>query len=72
MDDPCTKLLLASSEGDYMEKLIEQSSQRWLDAVDSALARNRSTFATLPMIRITGSLSLVDKLEAKGYTVHAP
>lgn len=72
MEDPCTRLLLASTEGGYAEKLIEQSSQRWLEAAESALARNRTTFSTLPMIRITGALSLVDKLEARGYTVHAP
>ena len=72
MDDPCTKLLLASSEGEYMEKLVSQSSQRWLDAAESALGKNHSTFAVLPMIYIKGSRSLVDKLAAKGYTVHAP
>ena len=32
MDDPCTRLLFASSEGGYLEKLIDQSSRRWLDA----------------------------------------
>jgi hypothetical protein len=72
MDDPCTKLLLASSEGGFMEKLMGQSSQRWLDAAEHALTSNHSTFGMLPMIYITGGLSLLDKLEAKGYTVHAP
>lgn len=72
MDDPCTRLLLASSEGDYMERLIAESSQRWMTSVEAALARNHSTFAVLPMIYIKGSRSLVDKLAAKGYTVHAP
>jgi len=72
LEDPCTKLLLSSSEGGYMEKLIEESSRRWLDAAEKALANNRNTFAMLSMVRITGAMSLVDKLAAKGYTVHAP
>jgi hypothetical protein len=72
MDDPCTRLLLASSEGGYMERLIAESSQRWMTSAEAALARNHSTFAVLPMIYIKGSRSLVDQLAAKGYTVHAP
>lgn len=72
MDDPCTRLLLASSEGSYMEKLIDQSSQRWLDAADTALARNRTTFAMLPMGRIAGARSLIDELATRGHAIHAP
>ena len=72
LHDPCTRLLLASSEGVHAEQLIEQSAQRWLDAVDTALARNHTTFAMLPMIHMTGALSLIDRLEARGYAVLAP
>lgn len=72
LEDPCTQLLLASSEGDYMEKLVTQSSQRWLEAADRALAHNRSTFAVLPMIHISGARSLIDLLKTRGYEVHAP
>lgn len=72
LEDPCTRLLWASSEGGYLGKLFEQSTQRWLQAAEAALARNRSTFAVLPMIRMTGALSLLDPLAARGYTVRAP
>lgn len=72
LHDPCTRLMLGSSEGGYMQRLNEQSTRRWLQAVDVALANNRSTFAMLPMIRIAGPLSLIDQLEARGYEVLAP
>jgi hypothetical protein len=72
MEDPCTRLLLASSEGGYMEELIDQSSLRWLAAAETALAHNRTTFAMLPMIHMAGALSLIDRLEARGYAVRAP
>jgi hypothetical protein len=72
MEDPCTRLLLASSEGSYMEELIDQSSTRWLAAAETALAHNHITFAMLPMIHVTGTRSLIDRLEARGYAVRAP
>lgn len=64
--------MLPSSEGGYVQKLIEQSSERWLRAAEQALTRNTSTFAMLPMTHITGELSLIDELERRGYTVRAP
>ena len=71
-EDACTRLLLASSERGYLEKLIDQSSRAWLAAAETALARNHTTFAMLPMIHMAGALSLIDQLEARGYAVRAP
>lgn len=72
LEDPCTRLLLTSSEGGYIENLIDQSSRRWLEAAAQALAHNHSTFAMLPMIHISGALSLIDPLGTRGFEIHAP
>lgn len=72
IDDPCSSLLLGSSEGDLVRSLLDESLQRWLDAAVSALENNGSTFTMLPMEYLIGDLSLVDKLTAMGYQAHIP
>ena len=72
LEDPCSELLLTSSEGELAQELLEESRQRWLDAAVSALEHNRSTFTMLPVAYIKGSLSLVRTLAELGYTVHEP
>lgn len=51
---------------------IERSRARWLAAVDTAMARNASTLATLPVGEITRSNGLIAQLRTRGYTVEAP
>src|SRR5690606_19560575 len=34
--DPCYALLLASSEGTFMQRLLDESATRWVDAAESA------------------------------------
>lgn len=72
LQDPCAQLLLGSSEADLLENLLARSTQSWLDAAADALESNASTFSMLPMVYITGDLSLTDRLAAMGYAVHRP
>lgn len=44
----------------------------WVDAAESALARNRSTFAMLPMLQLVGGDSMLATLKSKGYEVIEP
>lgn len=52
---------------------IEPRLERaWLDAAESALARNRVTFALLSMPEVLRPDGYLAKLQAKGYAVEAP
>lgn len=44
----------------------------WLEAAESALARNESTFAVLPISQMLRADGYVAKLQARGYVVEAP
>lgn len=44
----------------------------WIDAAKAALARNRSTFAMLPMDRAIAADGFLAAIAAAGYTVEAP
>lgn len=49
-----------------------QSREKWIKAVDAALAANPTSFATLPMIEIVTPDGLLSKLRAKGYRIVEP
>ena len=49
-----------------------QIERTWMAAAEGALARNRSTFATLPIAELLKRDGFLAKLEAKGYEVEAP
>ena len=49
-----------------------QMQDKWLSAAEAALARNPSTFATLPIAELLKSDGYLARLEAKGYAVEAP
>lgn len=49
-----------------------EAENRWLAAAEAAIARNTSTFATLPMHQITSANGLLARLKARGYEVEAP
>lgn len=70
--DPCYALLLASSEGAFMQRLMDESAAMWLDAAERALRRNRSSVAALNLNRIVGNDSLVEALAARGFTLLSP
>ncbi len=52
--------------------MSQQIETKWMGAAEAALARNRSTFATLPIAELLKSDGYLAKLEAKGYVVEAP
>lgn len=54
---------------DHAEAKMEA---KWLEAAESALARNASTFATLSVPHLLSDRSYLAKLQAKGYVVEAP
>lgn len=45
---------------------------KWLSAAEAALARNASTFATLPIAELLKPDGYLARLQAKGYEVEAP
>ncbi|WP_411832645.1 TraB/GumN family protein [Pseudoxanthomonas mexicana] len=45
---------------------------KWLEAAEAALAKNRTTFATLPVSDLFAPEGYFAQLQAKGYTVEAP
>ncbi|TWI10681.1 TraB/GumN family protein [Aerolutibacter ruishenii] len=49
-----------------------RSEAQWLKAVDTALERNRDTFAVLPMDSMLGETGWLERLRARGYEVVAP
>jgi len=49
-----------------------RAQQKWLQAVDAALAANDTSFATLPMRELVASDGLLTRLRAKGYLIEAP
>lgn len=55
-----------------VDDLQQQIERKWLAAAEAALARNRSTFAMLPIGQLLKTDGYLSKLEAKGYAVEAP
>ena len=52
--------------------LSQRIERTWMAAAEASLARNRSTFATLPIAELLKRDGYLAKLEAKGYVVEAP
>jgi len=71
-DDVCTGLLLASSEGETLEELLARQNRQWLDAAETALATNRSTFAVLSISTLLRADGPIAQLKAAGYDVREP
>ena len=70
--NPCTLMMLASSEGTTMDDLRTRTRQQWLAAAERALAVNRSTFAVLNIGELVSEQGLLAQLKAKGYAVREP
>jgi hypothetical protein len=70
----CTESVLQSQIAKRLgfDDLREQVESVWLDAAESALKRNASTFAVLPMGLVVSEDGFVAALAAKGYRVIAP
>jgi hypothetical protein len=69
----CFKTLFSVSKWhDQLEHAYAQLSDEWLAAVDSALKKNKSTFAVLPISQLLAADGWLAKLRAKGYLVEDP
>lgn len=54
--------------GDVQERL----ATLWLDTVDTALEKNQSSFAMLPLRHLLSDNGMLARLRARGYSVEAP
>lgn len=72
--DACEDLLEGSSSPDHedLADIDTRLNQMWLDAAESALAINASTFAVLPINELLAEDGLLSKLKARGYEVREP
>ncbi|WP_166774556.1 TraB/GumN family protein [Xanthomonas sp. CFBP 8151] len=55
-----------------IDDLERRMRERWLSIATAALQRNRSTFAVLPISRLTAADGYLARLQALGYAVEAP
>ena len=55
-----------------VQDLSQRIRRQWMAAAEAALAKNTSTFATLPVGLILAPDGYLAALQAKGYTVEAP
>lgn len=55
-----------------LDNVESKMEAKWLDAAESALARNPSSFAMLPVRHLLRGDSYLAKLQARGYKVEAP
>jgi uncharacterized protein YbaP (TraB family) len=74
-EDACGRVMLNASgfkdvvEGQSIEQRMDAA---WMDAVDTALTNNRSTFALLRVNALLRADGLLARLEARGYKVERP
>ncbi len=55
-----------------VDELERRMREHWLGIATTALQRNRSTFAVLPISRMTTPDGYLARLQALGYEVEAP
>jgi hypothetical protein len=65
-----TSTAVAKKKG--LSDIREQSMQVWLKAAETALNKNKMTFAVIPMTEIMRPTGYLAKLKEKGYTIEAP
>lgn len=74
LGDVCERAMLggqfAAKHG--FDTLEAQARAKWIAEAEASLARNRVTFAVLPMNDVIAANGLVAALGAKGYVVEAP
>ena len=68
--DAVLKASIAEDRG--FADLRERLATVWLEAVESALDKNPSTFAVLPLRHLLSDDGLLARLRARGYSVDAP
>jgi len=62
----------AVSQKTGLNDIRQRAVQAWLAAADTALAKNKSTFAILPMGDMLRPTGLLASLRAKGYVIEEP
>ena len=62
----------AAAKRSGLTDLRERLAVVWLDAAEKAIAKNDTTFASLPIAQILDGDGVVERLRAKGYAVEAP
>lgn len=70
----CEDALLRSAVAEQrgIDELPQRARQAWLDAVDQALRRNETSFASLGVVSLTEADGYLDDLRALGARVEAP
>jgi uncharacterized protein YbaP (TraB family) len=68
--DAITETGLARRLG--IDDLLGRADKAWIEAAETALAKNAVTFATLPVTQLLSESGYVAQLRAKGYVVVAP
>ena len=74
-EDACADAVMNSTlarNNPALQNMRERRFNAWIKAVESALDRNKATFAMLPMNEIVGPKSYLAALQARGYTVESP
>ena len=63
---------LIQRQQDLYKEAGQEAERNWVTAAEAALAKNRSTFAVLPMNVVLNPWIYLVKLKEKGYVVEAP
>jgi uncharacterized protein YbaP (TraB family) len=71
--ETCLNAFLTSPKiNEQFNQANAQAFDLWLSTADSALDKNRSTFAVLPLSVFLGEKGILKELRAKGYSIRAP
>jgi len=74
--DKSTADLYASSwpflSDEELRAIIDETNRRWIDAAASALRKNQTTFAALPIFLLLRDDGLMPALRAQGFSVEPP
>ena len=70
----CMDAVLGASmaEKTGLSTLPERVKAKWIESAEAALAKNRSTFALLPIANVLDEDGFIAALKARGYTVEEP
>lgn len=72
LEPPCKGIYDAAMSFQVRPELTEMLAAAWLTAAERALARNKITFATLPVAGIFNPDGYVERLREKGYAIQGP
>jgi hypothetical protein len=71
--ETCLNAFLTSPKiNEQFNQANDQAFDLWLSTADSALDKNRSTFAVLPLTVFLGEKGILKELREQGYSIKAP